>query len=88
MASGATHLVRGTLRAAAARLAPFRIERVHRIRLVNVRRITEVEARPSGDLQLRLDTGDVVAGSRRYRDRIQPGGAARMARQAAGAGGG
>jgi DNA-binding LytR/AlgR family response regulator len=62
-----THLIRTTLQAQEARLAPFRIVRVHRGRLVNLNRIVALESRASGDFELRLDSGETVAGSRRFR---------------------
>jgi hypothetical protein len=62
-----THLIRTTLQAQEARLAPFRIVRVHRSRLVNLKRIVALECRPSGDFEIRLDTGETVAGSRRFK---------------------
>jgi len=64
------HLVRGTLVAEEARLKPFGFARVHRTRLVNANRIVAVEQHTNGDFALRMDTGAVIAGSRRYRDAI------------------
>jgi hypothetical protein len=61
------HLIRATLRAEAARLAPFGIVRVHRSRLLNPRRIVALQWRPSGDFEIRLDTGESVCGSRRFK---------------------
>jgi DNA-binding LytR/AlgR family response regulator len=61
------HLIRTTLQAQEARLAPFGIARVHRSRLVNLRRIVALEWRASGDFELRLDSGETVAGSRRFK---------------------
>jgi LytTr DNA-binding domain len=61
------HLIRATLQAEEARLAPFGIARVHRSRLVNLKRIVALQLRPSGDFELRLDTGEVVTGSRRFK---------------------
>jgi hypothetical protein len=68
--SGRSHLVRGTLTSEESRLAPFGIVRVHRTRLVNLRRVVAVEPRASGDVALRLDTGETVVASRRYRDAL------------------
>lgn len=67
LGNGRTRLIRTTLAGEEALLRPFRIVRVHRTRLVNLDRVVEVVARPSGDFELRLDTGETVAGSRRYR---------------------
>jgi hypothetical protein len=67
MASGQRHLIRTTLQAEAARLSRLGIARVHRTRLVNVKRIVAVIWRPSGDFDLRFDNGETIAGSRRYK---------------------
>jgi DNA-binding LytR/AlgR family response regulator len=65
MATGQRHLIRTTLQAEAARLSRFGIARVHRTRLVNVKRIVAVAWGASGDFDLRLDNGETIAGSRR-----------------------
>jgi len=67
LAGGRSHLIRTTLQAQEARLAPFGIARVHRSRLVNLKRIVALEWRASGDFEIRLDTGETVAGSRRFK---------------------
>jgi hypothetical protein len=67
LTNGRTHLIRTTLQAEAARLAPFGIVRVHRSRLVNPKRIVALEWRASGDFEIRLDTGETIAGSRRFK---------------------
>ncbi len=64
------HLIRGTLAAEEIRLKPFGFSRVHRTRLVNTSRIAVIEPRPNGDFALRMDNGEVIAGSRRYKDAI------------------
>ena len=61
------HLIRATLQAQEARLAPFGIARLHRSRLVNLKRIVALEWRPSGDFEVRLDSGETVSGSRRFK---------------------
>ena len=61
------HLIRTTLQAEEARLAPFGIARVHRSRLINLKRIVALQRRPSGDFAVRLDTGETVPGSRRFK---------------------
>ncbi len=61
------HLIRATLQAEEARLAPFGIVRVHRSRLLNLKRIVALQWRPSGDFEIRLDTGETVPGSRRFK---------------------
>jgi DNA-binding LytR/AlgR family response regulator len=70
LANGRTHLIRGTLSAEESRLKLFQIVRVHRARLVNLKRINGLELHPSGDFELNLDNGEVVAGSRRYRSAV------------------
>ncbi len=67
LAGGASHLIRATLAREEPRLKPFGIVRVHRTRMVNLHRVVGVTPRPSGDFELRLDNGDTVVGSRRYR---------------------
>jgi DNA-binding LytR/AlgR family response regulator len=61
------HLIRGTLQTEETRLAPFGIARVHRLRLLNLKRIVALHWRPSGDFEVRLDTGETVLGSRRFK---------------------
>jgi DNA-binding LytR/AlgR family response regulator len=72
MASGEVHLIRGTLASTETQLKRFNIARVHRTRLANLDRVTGVENRPSGDFELTFDTGQTVAGSRRYRASVEP----------------
>jgi DNA-binding LytR/AlgR family response regulator len=67
MVGGERHLIRTTLQAEAARLSRFGIARVHRTRLVNVKRIVTVTWRQSGDFDLGLDNGETISGSRRYK---------------------
>jgi hypothetical protein len=67
MATGQRHLIRATLQAEAGRLSSLGIARVHRTRLVNVQRIVAVICGASGDFDLRLDNGETIAGSRRYK---------------------
>ena len=67
LADGREHLIRGTLQEQEARLAKHDIVRVHRTRLVNLRRAIKIAGRPSGDVAITLDTGETLAGSRRYR---------------------
>jgi LytTr DNA-binding domain len=70
LAGGASHLIRATLAKEEPRLKPFGIVRVHRTRMVNLHRVVGVTPRTSGDFELRLDNGDTVIGSRRYRAAI------------------
>jgi hypothetical protein len=70
LAGGRSHLVRGTLAGEEARLTKFNIVRVHRTRLVNLSRVTGLKPGPNGDFELTLDSGQSIAGSRRYRSAI------------------
>ncbi|HEX7926571.1 MAG TPA: LytTR family DNA-binding domain-containing protein, partial [bacterium] len=72
LAGGVTHLIRGTLAAEEDRLQPHGIVRVHRTRLVNVRRAISVKRKATGDFEIRLNPGEVVVGSRRYRGALEP----------------
>ncbi len=73
-----THLVRGTLAAWEARLTQRGFVRVHRGRLVNRSRIASIKPTPAGDVEITLDDGRSVVGSRRYRGNLEaaPGEAA------------
>jgi len=62
-----THLVRGTLASWEARLGERGFARVHRSRLVNRARVKAIKPTPSGDVEITLDDGRTVLGSRRYR---------------------
>jgi hypothetical protein len=46
------------------------VARVHRTRLVNIGRVVGLVHRPTGDFELQLDTGELVAGSRRYKTAV------------------
>jgi DNA-binding LytR/AlgR family response regulator len=70
LTGGRKHLVRATLQSQEARLAPLGIVRVHRSRLVNLKRVVALEGRSSGDFEVRLDTGEIVAGSRRFKSTV------------------
>lgn len=70
LAGGRRHLIRTTLQSEEARLLAFGIARVHRTRLVNLLRIVAVAWRPSGDFEMRLDSADVIVGSRRYKTAV------------------
>ena len=65
------YLIRATLAGEETRLQPFGIRRVHRTRLVNFNRVVAIEPRPGGDFNLRMDNGEQIAGSRRYRDAVK-----------------
>lgn len=68
---GATHLSRGTLAAFEEKLASRGFVRIHRSRLINRARIAAFKPTPSGDLEITLDDGRVVAGSRRFRAALE-----------------
>lgn len=46
--------------------------RVHRSHLVNLEKVSEIRPTGEGDVTLTLESGDVVPGSRRYRDAYAP----------------
>jgi len=62
-----THLVRATLASWEARLAARGFVRVHRSRLINRARIAGFKPTPSGDIEIGMDDGRTLMGSRRYR---------------------
>ncbi|MGE0596676.1 MAG: LytTR family DNA-binding domain-containing protein [Hyphomonadaceae bacterium] len=64
------HLVRGTLAAWEGRLSQHGFVRAHRSRLVNRTRIAAIKPTPSGDVEITLDSGRALVGSRRYRDAL------------------
>ena len=80
--SAAAPLLRETLKSLEARLDPARFVRVHRSAIVRIDLVRELKPQPSGDYQLRLESGARVPMSRGYRDavlarlgRSEPGGA-------------
>jgi hypothetical protein len=66
-----SYLIRATLAGEEMRLRPFGLRRVHRTRLVNFNRVIAVEPRAGGDFNLRMDSGELIAGSRRYKDAVK-----------------
>jgi hypothetical protein len=62
-----THLIRGVLTAWEKQLAPLGFARIHRSRLVNRERIASCRPTASGDMEVVLDDGRKLVGSRRYR---------------------
>jgi hypothetical protein len=66
-----TYLVRGTLASWEARLAARGFVRVHRSHVVNRTRIASFKPTASGDLEITLDNGRRLAGSRRYREALE-----------------
>jgi DNA-binding LytR/AlgR family response regulator len=70
-ARDATHLVRGTLSGFEERLAEHGFVRIHRSRLINKARVSGFRPTPSGDLEITLDDGRIVGGSRRFRSLLE-----------------
>jgi hypothetical protein len=66
----ARHLIRGTLAGEECRLKQFGFVRIHRTRLINTMRVVAIETRSNGDFVAKMDTGEMIAGSRRYRDAV------------------
>ncbi|WP_148293680.1 LytTR family DNA-binding domain-containing protein, partial [Azospirillum sp. B4] len=74
MTAERVHLVRRALADLQAELPAHLFVRVHRSRLVNRAAIQRVDTRPSGDLDVTLNTGLTVTASRRYKaDLLQAG---------------
>lgn len=65
------HLVRGTLATWETKLTQRGFVRVHRSRLVNRTHVSAIKPTPSGDIEITLDTGRTLAGSRRYRAALE-----------------
>ena len=76
MAGEKTYLPRITLSELEAQLRSAKVDvvRVHRSRLVNRARISEVRPTRSGDVDIHLVDGSVVKGSRRYREALTDSG--------------
>lgn len=70
-AGGATHLARGTLAAFGEKLGGHGFVRIHRSRLINRARVKSFKPTPSGDLEIELDDGRTIAGSRRFRAALE-----------------
>jgi DNA-binding LytR/AlgR family response regulator len=68
--AGRTHLVRGTLAAWEAKLGARGFVRVHRARLINRAHVAATRPTPAGDVDITLDDGRIVGGSRRYREAL------------------
>jgi DNA-binding LytR/AlgR family response regulator len=66
-----TRLHRETLATLEATLAPHGFRRIHRSRLVRAAAVREVEGKASGDFEVTLESGERLAGSRRFRARLQ-----------------
>lgn len=65
-----THLARRTLADMFVELGAHGFDRIHRSRLVQRAMIAKIETRQSGDFDITLRSGTVIAGSRRYRGNL------------------
>jgi len=63
---GKSHLLRETMRRLESRLDPRRFVRIHRVAIVNVERIVELQPLPSGDYRVILEDGKELALSRAH----------------------
>ncbi|HYD38608.1 MAG TPA: LytTR family DNA-binding domain-containing protein [Allosphingosinicella sp.] len=64
-------LHRETLASLEAILVPHGFRRIHRSRLVRAAAVKEIETKTSGDFELTMESGDRLAGSRRFRGRLR-----------------
>lgn len=62
------HVVRETMKNLEARLDSATFVRIHRSAMVNLNRVTELSALPSGDYTVLLKNGESLTLSRRYRE--------------------
>jgi hypothetical protein len=65
-----TLLHRRTLTALEQELEPHGFRRIHRSRIIRATAVRVVETRPTGDFDVILASGERIAGSRRFRERI------------------
>lgn len=70
--AGRTHLVRSTLKRLERRLDPARFARIHRSVIVALPEIEHLRPAGHGDYEAVLRSGQRLAVSRRYRDRLPP----------------
>ena len=70
-ASGATHVLRMTMKNLEALLDPRIFQRIHRSTLVNISLVHKVRSHINGEYQLELFSGTVLKMSRSYRRKIQ-----------------
>jgi hypothetical protein len=66
-----SYLVRGTLASWETRLSARGFVRVHRSHLINRAHIAAFKPTAAGDLEITLDSGRTLAGSRRYRANLE-----------------
>jgi two-component system LytT family response regulator len=70
-ASGATHILRMTMKNLEALLDPLIFQRIHRSTLVNISLVHKVRSHVNGEYQLELFSGTVLKMSRTYRRKVQ-----------------
>jgi two-component system, LytTR family, response regulator len=70
-ASGATHILRGTMKELEDVLDPKLFQRVHRSTIVNLRLVKSLRAHMNGEYFLTLDGGHELKLSRTYRDKVE-----------------
>ena len=68
---GETHVLRATLGELEAQLDPRQFQRVHRSRIVNLKRVSALRPHINGEYFLELDSGHTVKLSRSYRDKVE-----------------
>lgn len=69
--AGARHLLRETIRSLEAQLDPAHFIRIHRSAIVNLERVRELRALPSGDWTVVLQGGAQLILSRSYREAFE-----------------
>lgn len=70
-ASGATHVLRGTMKELEGFLDSRLFQRVHRSTIVNLRRVKALRAHMNGEYFLALESGQELKLSRSYRDKVE-----------------
>lgn len=72
VANGKAHFARATLAAIERQLADAgaSVVRVHRSYVVNTDHIAEIRPTGEGDVRIEMSDGEIIPGSRRYRDRL------------------
>jgi two-component system LytT family response regulator len=66
-----SHLLRETMQALEQRLGSAAFARIHRSRIVNIRRVRELRLLPTGEYEAVLTTGIRLGVSRHYREALQ-----------------
>lgn len=70
-AGGETHIMRMTMKKLEAELDPDYLQRIHRSTIVNIHRVTEMQAHINGEYFLTLKGGNTVKLSRTYKDKLK-----------------